>query len=243
VKPVARQHPTVYTGLVTAPRLAHLPESSSSLPRLLLIGWALWLLVSWAINLYLDGPPGVLSEQPFSRDAEAFVPTIRGMMVSAWLGLAVIWPAVRLSQAPPRRPTRHTVLDLFCLLSVLFVVMATLMLVVGWGAMQVGVLIVAFAGYSMWIAAWVDLGQRLSGTGRAVMMLLCLLTAGGAWMLPVDDERLMTLMFTPIAMLRALSEAVAPLDLPDGIAAAATVGAGGLAVWALGVWLLPPARA
>lgn len=217
-------------------------RAGSPLPRLLLLGWALWLLVSWAVNLALVGPPGLLTDAPFDRNAEAFVPAIQGMMISAWIGLAVIWPAARLSQPTPPYPTQYTLLDLLCLLSVLFAVMATLMIVVGWSPLQVGVLILTFTGYSTWIAAWVDLGRRLGGTGRSVCMLLCILTAGGAWMVTVDPQRLVTLMFTPMTMLRTLSRSVAPLDLPDGLAVAGVLTAGGLTLWTLAATWAPKRR-
>jgi len=219
-------------------------RAGSPLPRLLLLGWALWLLVSWVLNLALVGPPGLLTDAPFDRNAEAFVPAIQGMMTSAWIGLALIWPAARLSQPTPRYPTQHTLLDLLCLLSVLFAVMATLMIVVGWSPLQVGVLIAMFTGYSMWIAAWVDLGRRRAGVGRAAAMGLCGLTAGGAWMLAVDEQRLVTLMFTPVTMLRVLSRSVAPLDLPAGLAIAGVLAGAGLTLWTVtAAWLAPnPSR-
>jgi hypothetical protein len=215
------------------PRRAQPPLT---LPRPLLIGWALWLLISWAINLYLDGPPMLLGDAPFSRSHEAFVPAIQWMMVSAWLGLAVIWPAFRLSQTAPTQPTRHTLIDLISLLAVLFIVAATLMLVVGWRPIQVGVLMLAFIAYSLWIAAWVDIGLRFTAAGRTVMMIFCIATAAGAWLWPGDEERLLTLMFTPARMLRVLSRSVAPLDLPDALSASAVIAAGGMAVWVIGIY-------
>jgi len=69
--------------------------------RPLLLGWCLWLLVSWAINLMLDG--------------SAAMPAVRWMLVCALVGIMIAWPVWRLSLPTPPMPTLSTLSDLFFL--------------------------------------------------------------------------------------------------------------------------------
>jgi hypothetical protein len=157
------------------------------LSRTLLLGWSLWLLVSWSINLALFPArrtwvimgDGVLL---WRTPAEAFIPMVRGMLVSVLLGLMLVWPVWRLSQASDPRPGRRVVLDLLSMWLIAQVVIVPLRLLADLPAPRLGLISLTLAawgaatGVVVWIGWWSQLALR-----RSAAMLACIALVSGAW--------------------------------------------------------------
>lgn len=79
-------------------------------PRGLVLGWTVYLLLTSAILL---GPVATLG----GFDPDLYRVAARRLIVMAMLGLVVLWPLVRLSQALPTRPVISVVRDLVVLLA------------------------------------------------------------------------------------------------------------------------------
>ncbi|GAB4187768.1 MAG: hypothetical protein Kow00105_02430 [Phycisphaeraceae bacterium] len=139
--------------------------------RFLVIGWCLWLLVSWSISLTLG----------------ATVHAVRWVVFSAVFGLMAVWPAYRLGQQPVavsagRRTdgagfgALATLLDWVFLVVIFQVVIWPLMLVGGWSFRQALFLDGAILSWSLLTGLLLALGRARPGqAARVVMMVLCVM--------------------------------------------------------------------
>ncbi len=137
--------------------------------RFLVIGWCLWLLVSWSISLTLG----------------TTVHAVRWVVFSAVFGLMAVWPAFRLSQQPLSMSAGHragglgyavaaTLLDWVFLVVIFQVVIWPLMLVGGWSLRQTVFLDAAILSWSLLTGLVLALGRDRTGTGARIgMMLIC----------------------------------------------------------------------
>lgn len=157
------------------------PASSSVSVRIVMLGWCLWLLGSWAVTLTLDSP----------------APAARWMVFATFIGLTVVWPLFRLSQdgsvgpvegpatseaAKPRDTTSAATIfvDWLCLMLIFQAVIWPLSLVAHWSWRQALWLDAAIASWSLLIAAIVALAIRFeSALARSAAMALCLLLVLG----------------------------------------------------------------
>ncbi len=151
--------------------------------RSLLLGWTLWLIVSFALNLRLDGGRPV---------ANAI--TMRWTLESALAGVMLAWPMLRLSQQAPAYPTFATTGDVAGLLGLFQLVFLPVgMMRVYWSVEQTTAIMLAFFAYTFATALVVDTARRRGGFGRLAGMVVCvamyaggLLSAGeptGLWLL------------------------------------------------------------
>lgn len=139
--------------------------------RPLVMAWSGWLLVSWAINLALDGPVNVTHD--------TMLPAVRWLLMSAIVGIALIWPVCRLTQSDVRYPAVRAISDLIVLLLVFQVVLWPLRILVEWSTAQTMTINLAIAAWSMPIALWVYAGLRSGRLGRTIAMGLCVATLIG----------------------------------------------------------------
>ena len=130
--------------------------------------WCLWLLGSWGVILLLDSP----------------VPAARWMVFAAMAGMMLLWPLLRLSQAPaPAEEGRAAALaarqalkDWLSLNLVFQAVAWPLQLTAGWRLSQTAWLSGAMAAWTLLSAALVAWGCRRTGPGaRTAAMILCVL--------------------------------------------------------------------
>jgi len=144
------------------PAEPHLPPSIRGefrlVSRSLLLGWCLWLLGSWAINLLIDGP--------------AVMPTVRWMLVCALLGLTVGWPVWRLSMATPPMPTLATLFDMVLLLAIFQILIVRV--AIDWPIDHAVLIDAAVATWTLATAMLIDLGRRCGPSGRSLAMVGCL---------------------------------------------------------------------
>lgn len=140
--------------------------------RVVMLGWCLWLLGSWAVTLTLDSP----------------VAAVRWMVFSAFTGLVIVWPAVRLSQGngpnggEPRHGAISTVVaDWLCLMVIFQAVVWPLSLVARWTWQQALWIDAAMVSWSALAGAVVALARQVeSGAARAAGMAVCVLLMLGA---------------------------------------------------------------
>lgn len=135
--------------------------------RVLMLGWCLWLLGSWAVTLTLDSP----------------IPAVRWMVFSAFTGLVLIWPMIRLSQdtrAGSGGGAAVILADWVCLILIFQAVVWPLRLVAGWSWEQALLIDAAMASWSLLAGAIAVVGRRFaSAWARTAAMLLCLLLVLG----------------------------------------------------------------
>jgi len=150
--------------------------------RALVLGWCMWLLISWSITLAIG----------------ATAHAVRWVVFSALVGLMGVWPALRLSQQMPgpagataaepghedraSAPKRvlATGLDWVCLMGVFQVVVWPLMVVGGWSIQQTLWLDVAIGAWSALTGVLLGLGRIVPVPGaRSLAMMLCMLLVVG----------------------------------------------------------------
>ncbi len=133
--------------------------------------WSGWLLVSWAVNLAIDGPVRVTSD--------TMLPAVRWMLMSAVVGMVLVWPVLRLAWAEGRHPAARAISDLVVLVLVFQVVIWPLRMLVDWTTAQAVMINLAIAVWALPIGLWVCLGLRSGPTGRTVAMAACVVTLAG----------------------------------------------------------------
>ncbi len=142
-----------------------------------MLAWCGWLLCSWAINWMIDGPVFTSNDN--------MLPVVRWMMMSAMLGMTLIWPACRLTWCCETKPAARAWWDFVCLMLVLQVVVWPLRLLVNWSNAQVWWINIVVAAWSLLITLWVYLGLHNNHRGRTLAMIVCVLTL----MVPVVIQR------------------------------------------------------
>ncbi len=187
-----------------------------------MLGWTVWLLGSFAINVSID-------RQPFATPA-----TIRWVLMSALMGIMLAWPAVRLSQRAPQRSTAATLCDLFILMSLLqLVIWPARVVPVDWSIAKVAVMDYAFLVYGLITAMIIDHGRRCGGVGRAVALGAAIGWAICGLVLPSDAPTWARVLLSPIQTIYRLS-------MPNPVKAVEPMG-GVLSVMGLAVvvvWVL-----
>jgi len=180
--------------------------------RPLLLGWCLWLLVSWALHLMFDGPVAT--------------PAIRWMLLSALIGIMIAWPVWRLSLPTPLMPTLSTLSDLFFL----WLIFQVLVLRVGidWPIDHAILIDAAVTTYAL-AAGWlVDVGRRLSAAGRSVAMIGCVALLVVPAFAAGELEHSPWIVFSPVHAIWLLADPTTMLDADAigwsvGVLAAAVV--------------------
>jgi len=137
-------------------------------PRVFALFWALYLMASAMLTIFAARaltPPAM----------EQYRYGCRAMVLMILLGALVLWPATRLSQAPPRRPARAALADLFVLLAPAQLVIWPMPLLTGWDASVVGGLALLAASWTFLIGAGVAHGSGSpSMLTRSMVMLLAI---------------------------------------------------------------------
>ncbi len=151
-------------------RIQH--EAMPLASRPLLMGWAVWLLVSWGLNLGIDSPVWMTSE--------ALVPAVRGLMQSAIAGLVPGWPAVRLSQRRPDEPGLRLLVDCVLLLLVFQIVLWPLRILVDWPIGKTLLVDGVFIAWGLAAGLCTYVGWSIgTRAARAAAMVTCAALLGG----------------------------------------------------------------
>ena len=118
--------------------------------------------------------------------AEAFIPMVRGMLMSVAVGLMLVWPAWRLGSAGRRSAGRQTAIDLAAMWLVLQVVIIPLRLLADYAAARLVLMGLtigvwgALTAIIVWVGRWSE-----SSLWRAAAMLICAAIVFGVWPLAV----------------------------------------------------------
>lgn len=180
----------------------------------LLLGACVWLLVSWLINASID------SAALIGRDAIAFAPAARGLLISMALGGLLIWPAWRLSQPTPRLAGAHVGVDLLCLLLLAQIVVWPLRFGAQWTIIQTAMIDLTLiiwmiaAALVVW-AGWLGRSPLL----RTLAMLGCLLLLLGGYAVVLIMPATGAARLTPLTMLWMLANPDPGRTIPDSTAA------------------------
>lgn len=189
--------------------------------RSLLLWWTVWLIVSFALNLQLDGG------RPIANTV-----TMQWTLEAALAGLMLAWPVLRLSQATPAYPTFSTTGDLVALLAVLQMIIWPVGLMrVYWTADQTTALIVAFFAYGIMTGAVIDAARRRGAAGRLVGMAACVVLFIGGTLALSDHASLLALLMAPPRAVWWLAGDANPIQARATLAGYAVIAAACVFAW------------
>ncbi|MEO1128554.1 MAG: hypothetical protein AAFX05_02475 [Planctomycetota bacterium] len=199
-------------------------------PRVFALLWSLYLMASAMLTIFASRaltPPAL----------EQYRYGCRAMVIMIAIGTVILWPATRLSQAPPRRPARAALIDMLVLLGPVQVVIWPMPVLTWWSFEMTAGLVAVVASWTALSCALVALGSgSRSMLLRSMLMLLCMvavLTGPLLMFMSVSADptpRWLSLL-SPITALWAIAEAPGSRGgAPSGgewwlIAAPAIVGA------------------
>ncbi|MFG0276016.1 MAG: hypothetical protein ACF8QF_13270 [Phycisphaerales bacterium] len=205
-------------------------------PRVLALLWSVYLFGA-AISTVMRIPVLGMTDLRFVQNAS------RMLLLLIAVGLVVLWPMVRLSQAPPRRPLLATALDLALLNATLQAVVWPLTWLGKWPLAVTGGVALMLLSWSMLVGGAVACGTaRRAGVGRTIWMILCVALVGGAPALamlagasggPIADELALA---SPLTAVYALT--TGPSGLSPTMDATTWTSAWAPLVAALPLWLL-----
>jgi len=173
--------------------------------RLLVLGWCVWLLGNWLIHGRMEN--------------WVAGPAMRWVLLSATLGLMLIWPALRLTDSSPHRSPRVVIGDLLAMWLIFQVIVLRLLLDwsggslvrTGWSLPRALLIDGVVLTWAITTAMWIDLGRRCAGTGRTLAMVMCVVgTFAGTLAAGVRSDTALAL--SPI---RSLWELTGSTDLID----------------------------
>lgn len=203
--------------------------------RLLLLVWCVWLLGNWFIHGALEGWVGG--------------PSMRWVLISAIIGLMLVWPAIRLTDPTPHRGALLTLADGLAMLAVFQLIILRLILDwsdgwlvrTGWSLPRALLIDAVAVSWSLVTAMWIDLGRRCGPAGRTIAMALCVLGCFGGALL-AGRESVTALALSPLQALWELSGNADLIDLdPRPLAARLGVLVGGcIAFWIIAAAALRP---
>jgi hypothetical protein len=210
-------------------------------PRLFALLWSVYLFGA-ALTTVMRIPVLGMSEPRFIQEKA------RMLLLLIAVGLTLLWPMVRLSQARPRKPAIAALVDMFALLAPAQAVIWPLKWLGDWGWDVTAGANLMLASWTLLVGAHVAIGASTpAGLARSVWMALVVLLvcgapvaagiAGLAHIATPDELALASPMTGVYAITTAPSGLSASMDASMWVAAALP------AVLALPLWLLAPALA
>ncbi len=213
-------------------------------PRLLVLCWAIYLLAASGATI-MRLPDMGFADPRFVQTAA------RVLIVLMGVGLIVLWPMVRLSQASPRRPVVAALVDLTALLLPLTAVLWPVTWLGRWRWEVTCGLLAMLAAWGVVIAAITAMGTRRESSASRTLwaILLVLAIAGGpaiAAGLAGMSETGWALYASPLTGVYALTteaSALAPVMTPNEWWAALGPLCAGCVLWAVAAIGRSPRRA
>jgi len=202
-------------------------------PRLIL-GASAWLLVSWALNLAIDGP--------IRMSSETMLPAVRWLLLSAILGLHLVWPAWRLTQGTPDRPLAQTWLDMLSLALVFQIVIWPLRLLVHWSVWQTTLINLAVCVWLLPIGLCIYLGVRTPAPLMRIsvqLIVLALLIAGPIYAMAAGDSASFSL--NPLSIVWGMASEIRPAGLARYVGSITTIALVSLIAWIIALIVRPRA--
>lgn len=190
--------------------------------QVVVLGWCVLLIGTWLAAMWLDSP----------------VPSARWLMLTALMGLMLVWPAARLGEDRWRMSPAAVAVEWLCLVLVLQAVVWPLRIISGWRMDQTVWLDGAVLAWSFLSAAVVALGMQFrSGMGRTAAMVVCVLLVLGEPMALAlaavvrGGGPLWAMRVTPISTVWALTHPMANVSLAPWPGRVMTAGAAAVAAW------------
>lgn len=141
-------------------------------PRLLVLCWAVYLLAASGATI-MRLPEIGFADPRFVQSAA------RLLILLIAVGLTVLWPMVRLSQASPRKPATAAVVDLIALLLPLAAVLWPVTWLGRWDWSVTAALLALLGAWGGVFAAVIAMGTRsASGWGRMGWAVACVVGVG-----------------------------------------------------------------
>lgn len=140
-------------------------------PRAFAFFWTCWLLAVTAISIGRLGGAGL-------RSYEIYRPSARIMLTGVFVGCAVFWPLIRLSQERPGRPLKSLLGDAIVVVAPSTVIMISQSLpgMAGWSISITAFLLAYLIAWALGLAAGISLIMN-TGVSRALGMTMCLAVA------------------------------------------------------------------
>lgn len=154
-------------------------------PRIFALCWCIYLMLAALLTLFSVRSLGMASAEQFRYGAHS-------MLVIAAVGVALLWPAVRLSQAAPERPTRSGLIDLAILLAPLQAVVWPLPILTRWPWDVIAALAAMYAVWAFAISGIITIALcRPTHWNRMTAYATCVIISVGpavigAWRGPID---------------------------------------------------------
>lgn len=186
-----------------------------------------WLLASWTVNLAIDSPLRITHDN--------MQPAVQWMMMSAVLGMGLVWPVCRLTFTRTPYAAARALSDAVVLLLVFQVVIWPLRVLVEWTVRQTVMVNLAIAVWMLPVALWVCLGLRGGRAMRSTMTVLCVSTLIGPALarvvLPTDSASA----WSVFEMVWYLTQPQRFVELHALVGPLATVAGVSAALWVLGL--------
>ncbi len=172
-------------------------------PRQFVVWWSAYLLIS---SILAMGGMGFVGLAGY----EVFRPTVQILLTMTAVGLAILWPMVRLSQAGPARPLEAFALDGFVLLIPGLAVLATQCMPwmagwpprvgltvaasdVAWTVAAAGLLAGYFSRWEGWLSRWALMAAIVALAGMGPVLAL-----GAMWLGASEGAIEFLLMLSPL---------------------------------------------
>jgi len=208
-------------------------------PRMLALFWSVYLFGAAVLTVMRIPMLGQSTELRFVQSAS------RMLLLLIAVGMVVLWPMVRLSQASPRRPVVATMIDLSLLLITAQAVIWPLTWLGKWPASVTAGVTTILASWTLLVGALVAMGvSRRAGRGRSMWMLVVVALVCGAPGLALLAGRIGSPIMDEIALASPLTGVYALTTGPSGLSPAMnpTMWAGAWAPAALSIplWFAAP---
>jgi hypothetical protein len=142
-------------------------------PRVWALVWSCYLLSACVLALFTPASRWSFDLQQIRHSCVLLLALIQ-------LGVVVVWPLLRLSQIPPRVPSRAAAVDLLIVLAPSAAILGPMGFLTKWSGATVAVLCASLIAWTVLYAGIIALAARVrSSTARASWMLLCLALAAG----------------------------------------------------------------
>lgn len=137
-------------------------------PRGFALLWSCYLLGACAVTLFRPA-------FSLSFDLMHIRTSSRMLVAMLCLGIVVVWPMFRLSQAPPRHPTRGALVDVLIVLAPCLAIVGSTSLLTRWHWHASGAMLAAVASWTLLVGGAIAVATRWeSGGARALSMLAIL---------------------------------------------------------------------
>lgn len=211
-------------------------------PRPLALLWSLYLMASAVLTLLRVRSLTMPTTQQFEFGC-------RSMVLMSLIGVAILWPMVRLSQRAPARVGRALAADLVVLLAPVQAVVWPMGLLTHWPIEVIAALVAALASWALLatgMLAWALGGEGASRWGWMVLVTLASVAAPGVlafWPAPMDANVRSGLMsLSPLTAAWSLTGApsgLVPLMQPREWVLLALPGMLGSLMWLASIRLTP----